>query len=103
MPPCNQPCWCKACARVALALGVEIHERCGVSQIVPGQPARLLNAGARVQAKAVVLATNAWSAALPRLSRLIVPVNSSIAVTEAIPQRLERIGWTGRKPSPIPN
>ncbi|MGN2259450.1 motility hub landmark protein FimV, partial [Pseudomonas aeruginosa] len=33
----------------------------------------------------VVLATNAWSAALPRLSRLIVPVNSSIAVTEAIP------------------
>ncbi|MCF3990635.1 FAD-binding oxidoreductase, partial [Pseudomonas aeruginosa] len=81
--------------RVALALGVEIHERCGVSQIVPGQPAQLLNAGARVQAKAVVLATNAWSAALPRLSRLIVPVNSSIAVTEAIPQRLERIGWTG--------
>ncbi len=81
--------------RVALALGVEIHERCGVSQIVPGQPAQLLSAGARVQAKAVVLATNAWSAALPRLSRLIVPVNSSIAVTEAIPQRLERIGWTG--------
>ncbi|OZN80929.1 amine oxidase, partial [Pseudomonas aeruginosa] len=61
----------------------------------PGQPAQLLSAGARVQAKAVVLATNAWSAALPRLSRLIVPVNSSIAVTEAIPQRLERIGWTG--------
>lgn len=81
--------------RVALVLGVEIHERCGVSQIVPGQPAQLLSAGARVQAKAVVLATNAWSAALPRLSRLIVPVNSSIAVTEAIPQRLERIGWTG--------
>ncbi|MGA4817457.1 hypothetical protein ACPA9J_33550 [Pseudomonas aeruginosa] len=49
-----------------------------VSQIVPGQPAQLLSAGARVQAKAVVLATNAWSAAA-RLSRLIVPVNSSIA------------------------
>ncbi len=74
------------------------REAAGVELIgwqFPGQPAQLLSAGARVQAKAVVLATNAWSAALPRLSRLIVPVNSSIAVTEAIPQRLERIGWTG--------
>lgn len=38
--------------------------------------------------------TNAWPAVLPRLSRLIMPANSSIAVTEATPQRSKRIGWT---------
>lgn len=81
--------------RVALARGVEIHERTGVTAIHPGNPVQVNTADACIWADRVVLATNAWAAALPELARLMVPVNSSIVVTEAIPRRLVEIGWTG--------
>ena len=81
--------------RVALAAGVQIHENSGVTRIEPGSPARLHTANGQVSAANVVLATNAWSAALPELAKLIVPVNSSIVVTEPIAKRLEQMGWTG--------
>lgn len=81
--------------RVAMVRGVEIHERSGVSGIQPGQPARVVTAHGQVIARNVVLATNAWSAALPELAALMVPVNSSIVVTEAIPERLAKAGWSG--------
>ncbi|WP_271410023.1 NAD(P)/FAD-dependent oxidoreductase [Pseudomonas sp. Q1-7] len=81
--------------RVALDGGIEIYERTGVSDIQPGRPALVRTAGAEIEATQVVLATNAWAAALPELAKLIVPVNSSIVVTEAIPLRLADIGWSG--------
>lgn len=81
--------------RVALANGVEIHEHTGVTAISPGEPVEVSTASASIRADRVVLATNAWAAALPELASAIVPVNSSIVVTEAIPHRLAEIGWTG--------
>lgn len=81
--------------RVALANGVEIHEHTGVTAISPGEPVEVSTASASIRADRVVLATNAWAAALPELASAIVPVNSSIVVTEAIPHRLTEIGWTG--------
>lgn len=81
--------------RVALEAGVEIFESTGVTDIQPGRPVQVLTGKGRISANAVVLATNAWSAALPELARLIVPVNSSIVVTEPIAGRLEQLGWTG--------
>lgn len=81
--------------RVAQARGVEIHERSGVTGIRPGQPATVTTAHGRVDARAVVLATNAWAAALPELAQKMVPVNSAIVVTEAIPERLAKAGWSG--------
>ncbi len=81
--------------RVALAMGVEIHEGTGVSDIEPGQPALVKTAQANLRARSVVLAVNAWAATIPALAKLIVPVNSSIVTTEAMPQRLADIGWTG--------
>ncbi|WP_166360259.1 NAD(P)/FAD-dependent oxidoreductase [Pseudomonas akapageensis] len=81
--------------KVALAAGVEIHENSGVTHIEAGNPVQLSTASGRISAANVVLATNAWSAALPELAKLIVPVNSSIVVTEPIAQRLEQMGWTG--------
>lgn len=81
--------------RVALASGVEIHEGTAVHHIEPGQPASVKTALGCVRAGSVVLAVNAWAAALPSLSKLIVPVNSSIVATQAIPGRLRDIGWTG--------
>jgi glycine/D-amino acid oxidase-like deaminating enzyme len=81
--------------RVALASGVEIHERSGVIGIEPGRPARVTTAHGEVEACNVVLATNAWAAQLPELAQLMVPVNSSIVVTEAVPARLAGAGWSG--------
>jgi len=81
--------------RVALANGVEIHEHSGVTGIHPGQPAMVTTAHGQVEARSVVLATNAWAAALPKLAQLMIPVNSSIVVTEAVPERLAKAGWSG--------
>ena len=81
--------------QVALANGVEIHEGTGVTDIEPGQPALVNTAHAAIRARSVVLAVNAWAATIPALAKVIVPVNSSIVTTEAIPQHLKQIGWTG--------
>ncbi|MNP28957.1 Gamma-glutamylputrescine oxidoreductase [compost metagenome] len=43
----------------------------------------------------MVLATNAWSAAIPELAKLFVPVGSSIVVTQPIGERLNSLGWSG--------
>ncbi|MGE8059535.1 NAD(P)/FAD-dependent oxidoreductase [Pseudomonas sp. NPDC089547] len=81
--------------RVAIAQGVDIHERSAVTKIVPGQPAQVLTEQGTVTARNVVLATNAWAAQLPELAQLMVPVNSSIVITEAMPARLASAGWAG--------
>jgi glycine/D-amino acid oxidase-like deaminating enzyme len=81
--------------RVALESGVHIHERSGVTRIEPGSPTLLHTNHGKLKADKIVLATNAWSAAIPQLARLITPVNSSIAVTRPLGQKMEKIGWTG--------
>lgn len=81
--------------RVALQAGVIIHEHSGVSELQPGNPVRLRTATGELSAASVVLATNAWSTALPELAKLIMPVNSSIVVTDPIAGRLAHMGWTG--------
>ncbi|SEN52501.1 Glycine/D-amino acid oxidase [Pseudomonas sp. ok272] len=81
--------------KVALEAGVEIYENTAVSEIQPGQPVRLLTAHGQVDARNVVLATNAWSSAIPELAKLFVPVGSSIVVTEPIAERLASLGWSG--------
>lgn len=81
--------------RVALEAGVLIAENTGVTDIQPGAPVQVTTQNARIRAGAVVLATNAWAAALPALARLITPVNSAIVLTEPVATRLEQMGWTG--------
>lgn len=81
--------------RVALRAGVVIHENTAVQRIEPGAPVRLVTAGGTVSAGRVVLATNAWSAAIPELGRLFTPVNSSVVVTRPLGAQLDAIGWTG--------
>jgi glycine/D-amino acid oxidase-like deaminating enzyme len=48
-----------------------------------------------VIANRVVIANNAWASMIPELSRAIIPVTSTILMTEAIPDRLQAIGWNG--------
>lgn len=85
----------KGMRRVALAAGIRIFENTKVRDFSRGEPSTISTDAGEVRAASVVLATNAWAAAIPELSKLIVPVNSSIVVTEPIPERLAEIGWTG--------
>lgn len=80
---------------VADASGVEVHEHTPVLGLETSEPAVLQTARGTVRARSVVLAINAWAAAVPEISRSIVPVNSSLVVTEPIAGRLQDIGWTG--------
>ena len=48
-----------------------------------------------VVADTVVVALNAWAAAWPMFGRRLVTWSSYIVLTEAIPDRLAEIGWTG--------
>ncbi|MFL1526255.1 NAD(P)/FAD-dependent oxidoreductase [Pseudomonas sp. O230] len=81
--------------RVALKLGVEIMEGSGVEEIIPGNLVQLKSRNGTVIAPKVVLATNAWSSAIPELAKKIATVGSSIVVTEPIPEELVEMGWSG--------
>lgn len=81
--------------RVALQRGVKIYEQTRVTGFEPQPLVKLKTPHGCVTAKSVVIATNAWAAEIPELSRLIVPVTSSVIVTETIPERLKSIGWAG--------
>lgn len=81
--------------RVALDHGVRIHEQTRIRTFTRARPHRLSFSGGQVRAEKVIVATNAWAAALPELARLLVVVSSDVILTEPIPERLAEIGWTG--------
>lgn len=81
--------------RVALEQGVTIFEDTPVTHLQSGRTVQVHTEHGVVTGDTVVLATNAWAAAIPGLSRLIVPVNSSIVVTEPVSDLLQASGWTG--------
>ncbi len=80
-------------ARAVEELGVEIRERTPVREI--SAHAALTPAGT-VSARWVVRATEGYTAALPGARRLLVPVNSSMIVTEPLADAAwSEIGWEG--------
>jgi glycine/D-amino acid oxidase-like deaminating enzyme len=101
-----------ACARVqpaALVRGLaDAAERAGatlfegtpVRRVVPaprpGTPAVAVTDGGAVRARVVVRATEAYTAALPGLRRVLCPIGSSMVVTEPLdPAAWEALGWAG--------
>jgi putative aminophosphonate oxidoreductase len=81
--------------RVALEKGIKIFENTPMSNFERSSPALLQTPNGSIAASRVVLAHNAWSAEIPELRRTILPVTSTIVATAPIPDRLEKIGWTG--------
>ncbi|HXD54251.1 MAG TPA: FAD-binding oxidoreductase [Solirubrobacteraceae bacterium] len=74
-------------------LGVAIHERTPVEEILPG---RARTARGEVAAPWVVRATEGYTAGLRGQRRALVPMNSSMVITEPLPEEAwERIGWRG--------
>ncbi|HEV3047978.1 MAG TPA: FAD-dependent oxidoreductase [Solirubrobacteraceae bacterium] len=74
-------------------MGVAIYEDTPVREIRPRQA---LTAAGVVRARWVVRATEGYTAGLPGLRRALVPMNSSMIVTEPLsPRAWRQIGWEG--------
>jgi glycine/D-amino acid oxidase-like deaminating enzyme len=76
-------------------LGVEIYEQTPVREIVPGAARTSLGT---VTAGWVLRATEGYTASLRGMRRALVPMNSSMIVTEPLDaETWERIGWEGQE------
>ena len=80
--------------RVALELGVRIHEGTKVTRLDRRAPAVLHTPLGVVTADRVVVATNAWAVGLRELHTRLAVISSDIVATVPIPDRLREIGWT---------
>jgi glycine/D-amino acid oxidase-like deaminating enzyme len=80
-------------ARVVGAMDVPVYERTPALDVSPG---RVDVPGAALSADVVVLATEGYSATLPRMRRRVAPLYSLMIVTEPLPQSFwDRVGWAG--------
>ena len=80
--------------RVALERGVRIYESSPMLGLRRSGPPRVRTPDGEMTAGTVALALNAWSAAIPELSRAIVPVTSDLVATAPDHGLLERMRWT---------
>jgi putative aminophosphonate oxidoreductase len=79
--------------RVALERGVRLFERSPVRQLDRTRPPRVRCDSGSVRSERVVLALNAWAAALRELGRALVVIPSDVIATPPIPTRLDELGW----------
>ncbi|MEO3788132.1 FAD-dependent oxidoreductase [Actinocorallia sp. B10E7] len=86
-------------ARVVRELGVELYEGTEVTGLRPrggGLSAAAVTPHGTVRAEYVVRATEGFTAAFPGAHRDWLPMNSSMIVTEPLPEEvLDGIGWRG--------
>jgi glycine/D-amino acid oxidase-like deaminating enzyme len=80
-------------ARAAREAGVQIHERTTMLSLTGDAPITVGTSRGSLVCDQVVLATNAWAAAMPELRHAIVVVTSDVVATEPAPDRLAAIGW----------
>ncbi len=74
--------------------GVEIYENSAVSRIEEGATVTLTVASRAVRARAIVLATNAYTPALGYFRAGILPLHSHVVATEPLPADVWRsLGW----------
>lgn len=90
------PAWlARGLRRVALDMGVRIHEGTRVLAIDRKAPVAVRSAQGLLAADTLVVATNAWAAGLREMATKLVVVTSDMAATAPIPERIRAIGWTG--------
>ena len=82
-------------ARAVTALGVKIHESTPVTRISPGLAE---TPAGQVRARVVIRATEGFTSGLHGERRTWLPMNSSMVVTEPLPDSLwASIGWAGQE------
>ncbi len=87
----------RALRRVALERGIEIFENSPVSNITEGPTVRVNTPQGSVTSTKVVLATNAWAAAMKELRPYIFVISSDMIATEPAAEELKKIGWVGHE------
>jgi putative aminophosphonate oxidoreductase len=80
--------------RVALELGVRLHEGTRVTRLDRRSPAVLHTPLGVLTADRVVIATNAWAVGMRELHTRLAIISSDIVATAPMPDRLREIGWT---------
>jgi glycine/D-amino acid oxidase-like deaminating enzyme len=88
--------WVRGLRRVALSLGIRIHENSPMVRLERRSPPVVRTAKGSVTAARVVLTMNAWSLALPELRPAILVIASDDAVTDPVPELLDRIGYKAK-------
>ncbi len=74
--------------------GVEIYERTPVISVQEGSEVRLETPGGEVRARAIVLATNAYTPRLGYFKNQLIPLHSHVLATEPLTSReWGEIGW----------
>ena len=82
--------------RVAMNLGVRVHEHTPMLRIEHGAPAAVRTPQGRVRADSIVIAINAWMASTFReFARTIAIVSSDMVITEPAPAQLAATGLDG--------
>jgi len=81
---------------VLLRLGVVIHEGTPVTRVHEGREVVLDTPSGQVRAKAIVLATNAYTPALGYFRSGVFPLHSHLVATEPLDRAArEKLGWLG--------
>ncbi|MCA8967459.1 MAG: FAD-dependent oxidoreductase, partial [Planctomycetes bacterium] len=78
--------------RVALEVGVRIHEGTGVRDIEHGPEPVVVTGGGRVRAKTVVMALNAYAHEWPQFRRSVLAIASDVGITRPVADRLAELG-----------
>ena len=77
-----------------VADGVVVHEHTPVRRVRGGAEIVLETPEGEVRARALVLATNAWTPALGFFRRGLLPLHSHVVATPPLPdERWDRLGW----------
>ena len=80
-------------ATVVKQMGIELYEKTPMLHLEAGQPPQIQTPHARIRAKRVVLAINAWMASqFKQFSRAIAVVSSDMAITKPCPDQLASLG-----------
>ena len=85
--------------RAALELGVRLHENTPLraTRKTPGG-IEVTTPGGKINARKVLLATNAWAAGHPHISRRVAAIRDRIVVTEPLSDaQMDKIGWRNRQ------
>jgi len=77
----------------ALARGVRIFEHTALTKLSGSAKPEVATPKGRIKAAKVILAMNAWSVQFAPIHRAIMVVSSDIVITDAMPERLEEMGW----------
>ena len=79
--------------RICLERGIRLFEHSPVRRLDRTRPPGVCCDTGTVRAERIVLALNAWAAALPELRRGLVVIPSDVIATPRIPERLRELDW----------